>query len=223
MSKRPLDVAGALSSLALFQSLDAEALALLSQGTTVLRAERGQILFAKGDPADALHVLLFGTVKLALSSGTSQEKVLQIIRPGEAFGEALLFLDRPYPVTAECLVECLVLRVAAPVLFSVVDSHPKFARQILAGLSSRLHQLISDVEAYSTRTAAQRLVGYLLNLCGNGSSAVLPTSKHVVASLLNLKPETLSRILHSLTLDGLIEVDGRRIVIRDASRLREYA
>ena len=56
-----------------------------------------------------------------------------------------------------------------------------------------------DVEAYSTRTAAQRLVGYLLNLCGASGSAHFPTSKYVVASLLNLTPETLSRILHTLT------------------------
>lgn len=223
MTKRPLDVIGALSSLPMFQTLNAQELARLAVGTRVLRAGRGQVLFSKGEPAENCHIVLFGKVKLALSAGTTQEKVLEIVGPGESFGEALLFLGKPYPVTAECLVESLVLQVPGSNLFAAVDANPRFARQVLAGLSARLHRLINDVEAFSTRNAAQRLVGYLLNLCGGGSSAELPTSKHVIASLLNLTPETLSRILHALTVDGLIEVDGRRIVIRDAGRLREYA
>jgi CRP-like cAMP-binding protein len=110
--------------------------------------------------------------------------------------------------------------VSGEALLRVIDIDPRLARAMLAGLSLRLYELIDDVEAYTTRTAAQRLVGYLLHLSGSGLIAHLPTSKHVVASLLNLTPETLSRILHSLSEAGLIEVAGRRIVIRDAQGLR---
>ena len=98
---------------------------------------------------------------------------------------------------------------------------------MLAGLSFRLHELVSDVEAYSMRSAAQRLVGYLLNLCdarpGDVPQVSLPTSKHVIASRLNLTPETLSRILNVLAGDELISVDGRSVTIRDVERLRAYA
>ena len=176
MNTGPFDVAGALSGLPIFQQLRPQELAVVSAGTTVVRAMRGQVLFAKGELATALHVLLYGTVKLALSAGTSHEKVLQIIGPGESFGEALLFLEQPYPVSAQCLAQCLVLEVAGDSLMAAIDADPKFARRMLAGLSQRLHELISDVESFSTRTAAQRLVGYLLHLCGSGNTAELPTS-----------------------------------------------
>jgi CRP-like cAMP-binding protein len=105
---------------------------------------------------------------------------------------------------------------------------------MLAGLSRRLHQLVADVESYSTRSGTERLIGYLLHDCiGRGEEAAvdlqgsvdveLPVAKGVIASRLNLTQEHLSRILHDLSALGLIEVHGRRIRIRDVERLRRHA
>ena len=99
---------------------------------------------------------------------------------------------------------------------------------MLAGMSMRLHSLINDVESYSLRSSAQRVIGYLLQHCpqatssATGSSNPLPTSKQIIASRLNLTPETLSRILHELSEAGLITVQGKIIKAHDMRRLREY-
>jgi CRP-like cAMP-binding protein len=50
----------------------------------------------------------------------------------------------------------------------------------------------------------------------------LPASKHIIASRLNLTPETLSRVLHSLSESGLIRVNGKRITVLDATRLSQF-
>ena len=94
----------------------------------------------------------------------------------------------------------------------------------------RMHSLVQDVESYSLRSSAQRVIGYLLQHCpteGNGSCAgsieiTLPTSKQIIASRLNLTPETLSRIFHDLAEAKLIGVQGKQITINDIKRLREY-
>jgi CRP-like cAMP-binding protein len=71
------------------------------------------------------------------------------------------------------------------------------------------------------------VVGYLLQHCPQegeckGSFDIsLPTSKQVIASRLNLTPETLSRIFHDLATNGLIAVSGKQITINDVKRLRE--
>jgi len=84
------------------------------------------------------------------------------------------------------------------------------------------------VESYSLRSSAQRVIGYLLqhcppeNDCQGTLELTLPTSKQVIASRLNLTPETLSRILHDLTQAKLIEVHGRNIKVPDLRRLREF-
>ena len=225
-ARRRLDVAGALSSLPIFRQLGAEQLAGIVTGTRVIRAGRGELLFNKGDTPTGFYVVMFGHVKLALSTTQGMEKVLQLFGPGQSFGEAVMFLERPYPVHGECLADTLLLHVPKQAIFDAIDADSGFARRLLGGLSYRLHELVSNVEAYSMRSAAQRLVGYLLNLCehqpGDASQVNLPTSKHVVASRLNLTPETLSRILHTLADEGLISVEGRSVTILDVERLKAY-
>jgi len=93
-------------------------------------------------------------------------------------------------------------------------------------LSRRLHGLVSDVEAYSLRSGAQRVIGYLLRDVqvsdAAGGEVTLPISKGVIASRLNLTPQHFSRILHELTAQGLIAVQGRTVRITDLARLRAY-
>jgi CRP-like cAMP-binding protein len=227
MARRRLDTQAALGNLPLFRQLTAGQLAQMARGTRSVRAARGDLLFRKGDIPCGFYLIVYGHVKLALSSPEGVEKVLQLFGPGESFGEAVMFLERPYPVHATCLVDSLLLLVSRNAVFDAVDANPDFARRVLGGLSQRLHELVTDVEAYSMRSAAQRLVGYLLNLSASQARAEphvsLPTSKHIVASRLNLTPETLSRLLHTLAADELISVDGRAVTIRDVERLKSYA
>jgi CRP-like cAMP-binding protein len=186
------------------------------------------MLFQKGDRLKGFYVVVFGQIKLAFPSSQGNEKVMQIIGPRQSFGEAVMFLDRPCPVFAEGLVDSLLLHIGSAHVFELLETDPLFARRMLAGLSMRLHSLVQDVETYSLRSSAQRVVGYLLQHCPQdgeceGSFDIsLPTSKQVIASRLNLTPETLSRIFHDLAANGLIAVSGKQITIKDAKRLREF-
>jgi CRP-like cAMP-binding protein len=151
-----------------------------------------------------------------------------VIGPRQSFGEAVMFMNRPYPVFAEALSDTLLLHVAQATVFEMLEKDPGFARAMLAGLSRRLHSLIEDVEAYSVRSGTQRVIGYLLQHVADEAPAAgdvtvtLPVSKQVLASRLNLTPETLSRVLHGLVEAGLIVVQGKQVTIRGLQRLREF-
>lgn len=226
MARKKIDVATALSNLPMFRQLGADQLHEIVRGTRVVRAGRGDLLFRKGDTPTGFHVIMYGQVKLTLSTNRGIEKVLQLLGPGQSFGEAVMLLERAYVVYAQCLTDTLLLHVPKQAVFEAIDRNPGFARRMLADLSFRLHEMVSDVEAYSTRSAAQRLVGYLLNLCDNQSDGELqvslPASKHIIASRLNLTPETLSRILSTLTQEELIRVDGKSVTVLDLQRLKAY-
>ncbi|GAB2180455.1 Crp/Fnr family transcriptional regulator [Denitratisoma sp. agr-D3] len=188
-------------------------------------------MFAKGDPVLGFHIVAYGQVKLFLSTAQGNEKVVEVIGPQQSFGEAVMFLDRPYPVSAEVMTDTLLLHVPRDIVFSLLDSDPSFARRMLAGLSMRMHSLLMDVESFSLRSSTQRIIGYLLQHCpeteGGGApegevEVALPMSKQIIASRLNLTPETLSRIFSELSGRSLIEVQGRNVKILDARRLREF-
>ena len=224
-----------LASLPLFKELSDEQRARIADRTRVLRVARGETLFHRGDPAAGTYIVGYGRIKLSFVSPTGVEKVIDIIEPGQSFGEAVMFLDAPHMVGAQALADSLLLLVPKETVFENIDSDPGFARRMLAGLSRRLHQLVADVESYSTRSGTERLIGFLLRDC-LGSAAEdgapeptgsidieLPVAKGVIASRLNLTQEHLSRILHDLSALGLIEVHGRRIHVRDVERLRRHA
>ncbi|CAG4883116.1 Nitric oxide -responding transcriptional regulator Dnr (Crp/Fnr family) [Georgfuchsia toluolica] len=215
-----------LSHLPLFQALKAVQLQRIADGTSELRLEKGDTLFHKGDPSDGFYVVIFGQIKLTIGSAQGNEKVVEIIGQRQSFGEAMMFLDRSYPVTAVALSDSLLLHVKRSDVEYLLSSDPSFARGMLAGLSLRLHSLIKDVESYTMRSSTQRVLGYLLQHCAEDEALTadiaLPASKQVVASRLNLTPETFSRILNDLTRAGLIEVQGRTVCIPDLRRLREF-
>lgn len=224
MTTNKIRVQDFLSRIPLFKDLTDEELDGLAAATTQIHARRGTVLFKQGDPCVGFHTIMYGQVKLMLSSPVGDEKVVRLIRPGGSFGEALMFMDKPYIVSAQTLEDTLLLHVAKDGLYVEMDRHPHLARKMIASLSQRLHSLMSDVEAYSLRSGSQRVIGYLLK--SDGAEPVkkfrLSTSKAVIASRLNLTPEHFSRILRELSDQGLIEVKGRDITILDMKRLQDY-
>jgi CRP-like cAMP-binding protein len=109
--------------------------------------------------------------------------VVQIVGPRQSFGEAVMFLDLPCPVFAEALVDSLLLHIGSGPVFELLETDPLFARRMLAGLSMRLHSLVQDVETYSLRSSAQRVVGYLLQHCPQNDAECEGLVRYLAADL----------------------------------------
>ena len=220
------DIPLMLSKLPLFQELSAAQLRRLASGTHEKRLVKDEMLFKKGDESTGFYIVLYGQVKLAFASAQGAEKVVDIIGPRQSFGEAVMFLNRPFPVFAQTIGDALLLHISKVIVFDMLRDDVAFARTMLAGLSLRLHSLIRDVESYSLRSGTQRVLGYILQHCptrsdDNRVTITLETSKVILASLLNLTPETLSRIFAELGQSGLLTISGRNITIHDLQRLRD--
>ena len=221
-----LNIAALLSHVPLFSGLDTGEIARIARGTREIHVAKGEILFHKGDSPTGFYLVVYGQVKLAISSSQGSEKVVDILSQGQTFGEAVMFMERPYMVYAQALKDSQLLLIAKSAILDELEKDPKLGRKMIASLSMRLHHLITDVEAYSLHSGRQRIIGYLLRETTDTDDAALtitlPTSKGVIASRLNLTQEHFSRILHELTEAGLIVVEGRRITIPDVPKLRAY-
>jgi len=225
----PIKVKSFLANVPLFKELADEELDRIALSTQEVRAERAEVLFNRGDSALGFHIIVFGQVKLAFSSLRGDEKVVDLIGPGQSFGEAVMFMERPHVVTAQALCDSLLLYIPREIVFQELERDPRFVRRMIAGLSGRLHRLMSDVESDSLHSGTQRVIGFLL--CGVNETARprgalevnLPATKGVIASRLSVTQEHFSRILHDLTVRGLIEVHGRAIRIPNVDRLRAWS
>lgn len=225
--KPPFGIEDFLAHLPLFREIEKPELRQIARGTTAVDAPRGTVLFRRGDRVSGFYVVIFGQVKLAIYSPEGGEKVIELMGPGQSFGEPVMFLDRPHALTGETLEDTKLVHVSREAVESELQRDPAFARRVIAGLSQRLHQLVADVEDVTLHSATERVIGYLLSretaAREGGSVVTLHANKRVIASRLNLSQEHFSRVLHGLAAAGLIEVRGRVIRILDTGRLRASA
>ena len=218
-----------LAGSPLFSGLSPSELSRIAKSCQIKNYAKGEMIFRVGEACDAFHLVVSGQVKLFVVSPAGQEKVIEIISPGQSFAEALVFLNKPYILSAQALVDTVLVNVSKRGVVKEIEQDPHFALHMLAGVSRRLHGLIQDVEAYSLQNGMQRLIGYLLRDvevdAGQNQYALtvsLPASKATIASRLSLTPEYFSRVLHELEAQQLITIDRREIRILDVNKLRGY-
>ena len=224
----PINIEALLTHIPLFNGLAPEEISRIARSTREIHACKGDILFHKGDPCTGFHLLVYGQIKLAFTSQQGGEKVVEILQQGQSFGEAIMFMEKPYIVFAQALADSLLLHVSKQAVFDELSRDHALCRKMLAGMAMRLHQLMNDVESYSLHSGKERIIGYLLRELaeedqkGINVAVTLPTNKGVIASRLNLTQEHFSRILHELTELGLIVVEGRKIHIPSVANLRKH-
>jgi len=218
-------IAQRLSQFYMFSELQPAQIEPLANGTRMIDAPRGGILFNRGDRAHGFYLLLEGQIKLGVISPQGDEKVIGLIQPGESFGEAVLFLERTFPIYAQATLDSKVLLITRDAIFDILDNDVTVVRRMLAGISARNRQLVNDIESISLQNSTQRLIGYLLQISTdspNPERVQLPANKLTIASMLNITPETLSRVMLRLQTAKLIEVNGKEIVITNVAGLRNF-
>ena len=228
MARREIAPEAFLASVPLFKALDAATLARLAAATTRRTLKRGEVLFRKGDAATGMYVVVYGEIKLMSVTPVRGSRLTGIVGPGQSFGEPVMFLDRPALVDAQAACDALLLHLPKQAVFDEIERNPKFALRVIAGLSQRVESLVREMDRQALGSGRARFMAYLLRL-GRGQdrtapfSITLPAAKAEIASQLNLTPEHFSRILHELVAAGLLQVQGRRIVVNDLARLQRAA
>ncbi|MDA8389309.1 MAG: Crp/Fnr family transcriptional regulator [Gammaproteobacteria bacterium] len=210
---------------ALFANLLPEDLRQLLKNAHVRRFKAHEQIFAAGAQATAFYFLISGSVRLFRLSPQGDEKVIELVMPDATFGEGVVFLGGRYPVHAAAVTDSEVVELATHHFSSVLASNHDMALRMLAGLSTRLHQLIQDVASLTLETAGQRVAGYLLSQCSpaSGDAAIhMVIPKNVVASRIGVKAETFSRVLATLRNLDLIRVTGNDIHVLDRDALMHW-
>jgi len=186
---------------------------------------KGESIFAEGDPADALWVLLKGQVKIFKLGPDGREQVLRIVRPGESFAEAAALSRGAFPAHADATARSTTARFPTDDFLRLLEASPQLATNMIVALSQLLRGFAALVDALALREVPARLAKYLLDasLRAKGDTVVLDVRKTVLAARLGTVSETLSRALRRLQDRGLIAVDGPRIDLLDRAGLERIA
>lgn len=208
-----LDASFELDVIPLFAGLNDKVVRFLRENLRVGLAKRNQPIVQRGDFADGFFVVVEGRVKLSLAAMADSDKVIEICRPGDQFGESMMFRDSTHVVDAHALGPVKFAWFSKPTLLHAMSLDSRLAVRMMEAMSRRFVTLLEDIESTNCLTARERLYRFLLNEPRNGSMVTLEISKGTVASKLGIAQETLSRELQQLSRDGVIRVQGSTIVL----------
>jgi CRP/FNR family transcriptional regulator len=160
-----------------------------------------------------------GVVKILRSSEDGRTQTLTLVGPGQSFNEVPAVDGGPNPASAEAMTECTVYSVSRADFSRLLDRYPQISRAMLVAFAARLRQLVELASDLTLRTVPQRLAKLLLEQAHIAGQL----TQHEMAERLGTVREVIGRSLRALADEGLLRVEGHRIIITDPEGLRKKA
>jgi CRP-like cAMP-binding protein len=218
------NVTNLLANSSLFQMLDADQLDAIAARTSVLRLSANSCVVAAGDHAEGAYWIVYGQVKIGVHSKEGGTRVLAILGAAKCFGLGEMLHEQPHLASVRTTADSMLLHVERDAMLEAARVNFDFARELMQCMGRQYYTLMRDM-GESVQSARLRLAGYLLRHAPPDRLAPieLVASKAVIASRLNVTPETMSRLLRDFSFEGLIKVAGRRISVLDWERMAALA
>ncbi len=211
-------------ALRLFETMSNDNFAALMQAAYLQTFPAQLELVAEGDPADFLYIAIEGCVELyARSNG--REATMGVVRPVGTFILAAVLKDAVYLMSARTCQRSRILLIPSENIRDAFQKDAAFSRAIVVELASCYRGVVKEHKDLKLRTAVERLANRLLRYHrdqGAAGSLELPHDKRMLASLLGMTPENLSRAFNTLKPYG-VEVDGGTIRLVDLKSLETLA
>jgi CRP/FNR family transcriptional activator FtrB len=213
-----------IRALPLFASVSESVFRNIIGGAFLQRFPAGTTLLMEGDNVDFLYVLLEGSVELG-GSWHDKDTVLAILRPISTFILASVVLDAESLMSAHTIERSAILMLSGEALRRAMKQDACMACLVAEELSGGYTGVVRALKNQKLRGGVERLASYLVSLqarLGGPETFDLPHEKRVVASLLGMTPENLSRALVALGNYG-VEVNGRQVTVSRPVALERLA
>ncbi len=228
-----------INKIFLFSGLDEKELSLIKDFSNIKNYNKGEVIFFETEPYLGFYGVVEGLVKIYKISNEGREHIIHIEYPGSTFAEVPMFeknsekslSDLRYPANAMAIEEnTVVIKVPTKPFLGFMKQNTDICFKLLSSLAKRLRFLNTHIESVTLDDVSKRLVKYLLtemeqpqnekNKFKNENFIELEISKYDLASHLGTIKETLSRALKKLQANNIIDVNGKKIVIKDLAALK---
>lgn len=213
-----------IRALPLFATMRNDSFERLAEASFLQRFPAAVELLREGDPADFLYVVVDGAVELH-ASANGRETTMMIARPVSTFILAAVLRDAVYLMSARTIEASRLLMVPGESVRGMIAADAAFAAAMIDELARAFRRVVKLAKNQKLRTGVERLGNYLLRLhaeLGEPLELTLPIEKRMLASLLGMTPENLSRAFATLRPYG-VQVDGSKVRLDKIDDLRILA
>ncbi len=169
-------------------------------------------VFLEGDKGYSLYLCAEGAIQLFKTSEGGQDVVLKVIRPGELFGEVILFEKGRYPASAVALEKSRVY-LMPKIRFHCLLEDPEFRNDFISILMQKMRYLTEKIQYLTAYDVEERFWRFLQDQFGNRDAFSVDLSKKDIAAAIGTTPETLSRLIDRLKKEGKMTWEERKIVV----------
>jgi CRP/FNR family transcriptional regulator, cyclic AMP receptor protein len=216
-----------LKKVPLLGEIGGEPLARLAEKVEMREIRRRQVIYLPGDPGTAVFFVNGGRVKVSKVTRDGKELTLAYRVPGEVFGETCLIDGGPREEMAEAMENALVTVIERPEFERLLQAHANLGFRLTKVLATRRREIESKIENLIFKDVNAKLAELLLRLGAEygvddarGTLVQLKITHQEMANLIGSTRETVSLTLAQFKRRGLIQTDGRKVIIADQEGLR---
>ncbi len=204
----------------LFQGMSEEELKELDQISRMVVAKKGQPLYLPGDPGTSVFLLKSGRIKISRLSRDGKEFILDIVEPGEIFGEMSIVDGGPQDTTGETLEDSTLCVIPRVEFEGLLRRKPDLAFKVTKLIGLRRKEIESRLEDLVFKDVPGRLATLLLQLArdygipdSRGILLRIKLSQREIANLIGASREMVNHTLTDFRRRGFIGFEGRRLII----------
>ena len=214
----PRNLARLLAVNPFFASLGPDAIGTIASLCVTRSLGAGQSLFLKGDPGDALFAIRRGQVRITSETDDGRRTTLNLLGPGDVFGEVALLDGQPRTASAQASEPTELFVILRRDLLALLERQPSIAVQLIELLCARIRWMSARTEEASFLSLERRLVRRLVGLCEDYGDEIA-VSQEELAAFVGATRESVNRQLQVWKRGGLIELGRGRIRVLDIGRL----
>jgi len=209
-----------------FQDLSEEQLREVNQKFTANHYSKGEVIYRQGDTSTMLRVVVAGNVKLAAHTMEGESVLLDMLQPGDFFGNPSAAGKDGYNETAETQTSACILSIRISDFREIMNRYPSVAMSVLDITTNRLSESRQRIQHLSTLPVTKR-IAHILVMLGNkfgeesrhGLLIQLPLSRKELADMAGTSTATASRVMSKFQEDDLISSGRQWIAIKENSEL----
>lgn len=189
---------------------------LKSYGGEIKSFKDGEKIFKQGEIPLFYYQIVEGKVKENNQDDEGREFIHNILGEGQSFGDSMLFIDKRYPINAEAITDCRIIRLAKSNFLNLLEKHPEISVQINSCMSQRMHYQFIMMQNLASNDPVIRLTGLLEYLksfhCDDVPlSFQVQLTRQQIANLTGLRVETVIRTIKKMEKDLTVKIDNRKI------------
>jgi CRP-like cAMP-binding protein len=229
LPRTSLDIAELLGTVPLFASLTLQQRDLLARTTRPRKVRRGELVVAQGAPGDALFIVARGSVLVHRTGRGGERRAMTVIEAPGSFGEIPLVDGGRRSASVEALEDTDLFVVPRTEFLRLLVDEPKMVQGVLRELGRMVRRLTDQLTDASLLDLPGRVAKTLVRLVEvrrEGNPEALPVvglSQGKLAELAGGSRQSVNGALATLASRGLIQIEGRRIVVTDLNGLRSRA